>query len=512
MTEADLWRDKFVTFEQYAEKLSVEAEQLRGKIGKEQRETRRLSGLVTLTAVEKAKLQSRLVETEQAHNDALIELERMRDTMERMEQERAEMVAEVEAQIERALASMAVDVDVDSDYGGELSSRPGSRMSTSARSASGTRSRRDSDAVKSVSHESNGSRLRSFGTESTLAESYERGMDDTLVASKSERETDTIAEEEEAPASLVKTKRFSATQSEVVQDGMMAVDEGISERSDKIAQKVLQIQQKLETALASENVQDRKKRAAANKSTGSDYATDERADESSDAAVPVRPRQPRGTKLVNNPPVKAKRRERSDTASTNRTGTGTVARHSVDTTTSETPQHSSTPDNVPGEDRTSGQVESETDCTEILTPTAETSHASTRHSVRKVSSGASLTAISSVTPTTAPTTPALTQAPTITTDESDTDFQSACSTSPRDSYGSFDGNKALQHDSDDSGTSTDQDYNSGKRHVTEYTDLPVRARLSSTATTVPQGSPALSDVTAAPGGRGYATRARQGTR
>lgn len=59
MTEADLWRDKFVTFEQYAEKLSMEADQLRGKIGKEQRETKRLSGLVTLTAAEKAKLQSR---------------------------------------------------------------------------------------------------------------------------------------------------------------------------------------------------------------------------------------------------------------------------------------------------------------------------------------------------------------------------------------------------------------------------------------------------------------------
>ena len=27
MTELDLWRDKFVTFEQYAEKLSVEANQ-----------------------------------------------------------------------------------------------------------------------------------------------------------------------------------------------------------------------------------------------------------------------------------------------------------------------------------------------------------------------------------------------------------------------------------------------------------------------------------------------------
>jgi EEF1A N-terminal glycine/lysine methyltransferase len=59
MTESDLWRDKFVTFEQYAEKLSAEANQLRSKINKEQRETKRLSGLVTLTAVEKTKLQTR---------------------------------------------------------------------------------------------------------------------------------------------------------------------------------------------------------------------------------------------------------------------------------------------------------------------------------------------------------------------------------------------------------------------------------------------------------------------
>jgi len=59
ITESDLWRDKFVTFEQYAEKLSAEANQLRAKINKEQRETKRLSGLVTLTAVEKSKLQNR---------------------------------------------------------------------------------------------------------------------------------------------------------------------------------------------------------------------------------------------------------------------------------------------------------------------------------------------------------------------------------------------------------------------------------------------------------------------
>ncbi|KAH7911212.1 AEX-3 domain-containing protein, partial [Hygrophoropsis aurantiaca] len=231
MTEADLWRDKFVTFEQYAERLSAEASQLRTKIGKEQRETKRLSGLVTLTATEKAKLQKELKDTEHAHKEALVELQHMRDTMERMEIERAEMVAEVEAQIERALASMAVDVDVESDYGAE-SSRPGSRLSAAN---GGTRS------VSDPVHGS--SRLRSFGTESTLAESYERG-DETLVHSNKVDET--IKEEEEtAPASPTRKKRFSATQAELLQDGMMAVDEGISERSDRIAQKVLQIQQKV---------------------------------------------------------------------------------------------------------------------------------------------------------------------------------------------------------------------------------------------------------------------------
>lgn len=59
MTESDLWRDKFVSFEQYAEKLSIEAGDLRTKINKEQRETKRLSSVITMTAVEKAKLQNR---------------------------------------------------------------------------------------------------------------------------------------------------------------------------------------------------------------------------------------------------------------------------------------------------------------------------------------------------------------------------------------------------------------------------------------------------------------------
>lgn len=59
MTESELWRQKFVAFEGYAEKLSAEAGELRAKINKEQRESKRLSGLVGIAAHEKHMLQQR---------------------------------------------------------------------------------------------------------------------------------------------------------------------------------------------------------------------------------------------------------------------------------------------------------------------------------------------------------------------------------------------------------------------------------------------------------------------
>ncbi|KIO33535.1 hypothetical protein M407DRAFT_3872 [Tulasnella calospora MUT 4182] len=108
MTESELWRQKFVAFEGYAEKLSAEAGELRAKINKEQRESKRLSGLVGLAAHEKHMLQQRLVDTESKHKHAVVELERMKVEMEEMEEEREKMVADVEAQIERALASMTL--------------------------------------------------------------------------------------------------------------------------------------------------------------------------------------------------------------------------------------------------------------------------------------------------------------------------------------------------------------------------------------------------------------------
>ncbi|TFK57081.1 hypothetical protein OE88DRAFT_1620912 [Heliocybe sulcata] len=236
MTESDLWRDKFVTFEQYAEKLSVEANDLRGKINKEQKETRRLSGIINMTAAEKTKLQNQLKDTEMAHKDAVKELRTMRETMEKMEQERAAMVEEVEAQIEKALASMAAGMYEDeSDNDG--SSRPGSRMSST--STSGRRSRQTGESGRSR-------HLRSFGTESTLADMSD--ADDTFH--RSDRKTGTIQEDEEPPLSPTSRKRFSAALGDLPQDGMTAVDEGISERSDKIAQKVFQIQQKVCPILA----------------------------------------------------------------------------------------------------------------------------------------------------------------------------------------------------------------------------------------------------------------------
>lgn len=167
----------------------------------------------------------------------------MRDTMETMEQERAEMVAEVEAQIEKALASMAVDIDdSDDDDDSRMSSSSVGRPSRpNSRNSRTSRSRRTSDAATRK-------QLRSFATESTLVETYETMREEAQGKLELAKE-EVIEEEDEAPQSPpspTKTNRFSAS-GDGQQDGMTAVDEGISERSDRIAAKVLQIQQKVES-------------------------------------------------------------------------------------------------------------------------------------------------------------------------------------------------------------------------------------------------------------------------
>ncbi|KAF8922558.1 AEX-3 domain-containing protein [Mucidula mucida] len=383
MTESDLWRDKFVTFEQYAEKLSAEANQLRAKINKEQRETKRLSGLVTLTAVEKSKLQNQLKDTENAHKDAMLELETMKDTMDKMEQERAEMIAEVEAQIERALMSMTMGMDDD---------------------AGKTR------------------HLRSIGTESTLAESYESDGLERPVMEKVERETGTIEEdpEEEADATTTKKKRFSATEADLPQDNMNAVDEGITLQSDKIAQKVLEIQQKLENALTS----DRDRRAQQWRRQVSDASEEEYSE-----TIPIPSRPPSGARVRK---ASHKQRKRSGTASSSQTS---KAGHTADEAT---PSRTTfvKPIDPGSATPTRGSI-SDVSRDEQSTPEPV--------AVRKIASGASLSAMRPVpTPQQTPSTPGLTPVTASATDDSDTDFQSAYSASPRGSYGSFDSNHGPQ--------------------------------------------------------------------
>ncbi|KDQ63546.1 hypothetical protein JAAARDRAFT_29564 [Jaapia argillacea MUCL 33604] len=468
MTESDLWRDKFVTFEQYAEKLSVEAGELRSKIGREQKETKRLSGIINLTTVEKNKLQSQLKDTEAAHKDALLELEKMRSTMDKMEEERAAMVAEVEAQIESALASMAAGMyDDDSEC---ESSRPGSRLS----STSGRRTRKVSDATMKSRH------MRSFATESTLAESSEKEES----VGKIERTTGTVLEEEEEeepPLSPSKKKRFSA-HSDLPQDGMVAVDEGISERSDRIAEKVLQIQQKLETALSADaRVRQWKEQAVAHDS--------ESDSEASAKALPVRSRPTRSTKASATVPRKS--RNRSGTTSSTQTGG----------TTRGAPQ---------GDGFDDQDAESVPSIDDNHSSTTETMHADVKVGrvpdmtrLRKIPSGLSITATRPISPSApTPSTPALTPG-VASTDDSDTDFQSAYSTSPRGSY-------AGQHPDSEDGLSEHTEDEFGKRPFSQFAGIQgARQRLVSTATATvaaPHPSPTLTEDTVVSAGRAFSPR------
>jgi EEF1A N-terminal glycine/lysine methyltransferase len=181
---------------------------------------------------------------------------------------------------------------------------------------------------------------------------------------------------------------------------------------------------------------------------------------------------------VNSPPGKAKKRDRSDTASSTRTGT--ITRRSVDTISSSTPRRVPSPQ---AEQKNPGPVDSQ-----VESSADEGTVSGPAQSLRKIASGASLSALSPSAATT-PSIPAVTPPIGSITDDSDTDFQSAYSTSPRDSYVSFDGRQTPHyHDSDDSTDSTG-DY--GKHVASPLTKSPIRERVSSTATAILHTQPSL---------------------
>jgi hypothetical protein len=349
----------------------------------------------------------------------------MKDTMEKMEIERAEMVAEVEAQIERALASMAVDLE-ESDY---ASSRPQSRLS----SVSGIQSRRASDA------ETRAKALRSFATDTTLAEKAEE--DEVQDVQVDEKVPTTVVEtEEEGPSSSPKKKRFSASEVDIPHDGMNAVDEGISIKSDKIAQKVLEIQQKvtsplillwlsssfilqqLESALSQERRSGRRRKNGIGESEGED------SEATSVRQVSKKHQKPSKINTKGS-------RTRSGTTSSTRTGISTA----TDEGTATSVPRTMTPSAV---SETENKTPTRGTFPESIPPPLPCDHEEAEN-IPSLDTHAQQPLTSEHD---TPTTPGLTPGASATTDESDTDFQSAYSASPRDSYG-FD-HENLEDDQD----------------------------------------------------------------
>jgi hypothetical protein len=180
----------------------------------------------------------------------MIELERMRQEMDEMERERSQMIAEVEAQIERALVSMAFSDNMsDAGISEGGTSRPGSALSSHASS-------RPSSRTGGASYNTH---LRSFGTATTLApddqlvESHPFGDESgpslhspTIMTTVKEADEDVQPQPRKVePLSENALRRWTSIKREPHNDGLTAIDVGISERSDAVAQKMLQIQQKV---------------------------------------------------------------------------------------------------------------------------------------------------------------------------------------------------------------------------------------------------------------------------
>ena len=204
--------------------------------------------------------------------------------------------------------------------------------------------------------------------------------------------------------------------------------------------------------------------------------------------VPARARSAR--KLVNKP---LKKRARSGTASSAQSRTSTSATHTDDGTVS--PATYTRPLLKPVENRSETPTE--------IRSSSETSRGGPP--LRRIPSGVSLSATRPVSPPVSPsevsaTTPSLTPAVSATTDDEETDFQSAYSASPRESYGSFENGNGGKYDEDDTGSLEKEDKDGFERHSVHTFAKLQRERVSSTATAIQrhdqaQPSPTFSEDT-----------------
>jgi nicotinamide N-methyltransferase len=204
----------------------------------------------------------------------------------------------------------------------------------------------------------------------------------------------------------------------------------------------------------------------------------------------ARSRSGRSFKLVNKAP---KNRNRSGTTSS----VQTAANHTDEGTVSPAPTHPRLPLRPSTADRsgTPTEIRSSSETSRDMPPP-----------MRRIPSGVSLTATrpasSPIPPSEmAPTTPSLTPGVSTTTDDEETDFQSAYSASPRESYGEFDEKNGNYEEPEDETVSLEKDHKSnfGQHSVSALSKLQ-RERVSSTATAVQrhhqaQPSPTLSEDT-----------------
>jgi nicotinamide N-methyltransferase len=102
MSESDMWRAQFGKIQSLVDRLTKEANDLRSKLDKERRESRRLSSTVAEREMEQVQLRLQLKETETAREEAQAEMLKMQRAMDSLETERESMMEEIRAVISGA--------------------------------------------------------------------------------------------------------------------------------------------------------------------------------------------------------------------------------------------------------------------------------------------------------------------------------------------------------------------------------------------------------------------------
>ncbi|KAN0065834.1 Protein N-terminal and lysine N-methyltransferase efm7 [Thecaphora frezii] len=95
MSEGEMWKQQFEKIQQLVDRLTKEANDLRVKVDRERRESRRLSTTLQQRDLEQVQLQLQLRDTEQAREKAQAELLRMRQALDSLEHEREAMMDEI---------------------------------------------------------------------------------------------------------------------------------------------------------------------------------------------------------------------------------------------------------------------------------------------------------------------------------------------------------------------------------------------------------------------------------